>query len=241
MMSTSTVFLFYFLLSEFKYVSSFYPTTQSLRSASPARKMSSSTQLHHSDPITSSSDSSRSPTTFNRKSFFDKIAVFSAIPATMSVYNNEANAAPPMAVIAEELGYFPVTNKLGETTYIPARVKRHSTDQAIELSKFLKEKGVTMYGAFWCPHCQRQKEMFGREAWDIMNYVECDRRGMNGNAAMCLKDGVDGFPTFKYKNGKELAGGEMPLERIAKLSGFKGVLDGSLEPDLPVSSGSCKQ
>jgi len=26
----------------------------------------------------------------------------------------------------------------------------------------LKEKGSIFYGAFWCPHCQNQKTMFGK-------------------------------------------------------------------------------
>lgn len=26
----------------------------------------------------------------------------------------------------------------------------------------LKEKDSTFYGAFWCPHCQNQKAMFGK-------------------------------------------------------------------------------
>lgn len=49
-----------------------------------------------------------------------------------------ASAAPPIAIIAEELGYFPVTNRHGKTTYVPARVKRSSTDQAVLLAKYLK-------------------------------------------------------------------------------------------------------
>ena len=35
-----------------------------------------------------------------------------------------SQAAPPMAVIAEELGYYPVTDRDGNTLYVPARVKR---------------------------------------------------------------------------------------------------------------------
>ena len=55
------------------------------------------------------------------------------------VPTTKAQAAPPIAVIAEELGYFPVQNKDGEVTYIPKRVQRQSSDQAIELAKRLKE------------------------------------------------------------------------------------------------------
>ena len=71
-------------------------------------------------------------------------------------------AAPPIAIIAEEMGYLPVTNKEGGTVYIPAKIKRSSTDQAIALANRLKSRGSLMYGAYWCSHCQNQKELFGK-------------------------------------------------------------------------------
>ena len=36
----------------------------------------------------------------------------------------------------------------------------------------LKEEGAVFYGAFWCPHCQRTKAMFGSAAASLP-YVEC--------------------------------------------------------------------
>eukprot|EP00816_Leptocylindrus_hargravesii_P002905 CAMPEP_0196819528 /NCGR_PEP_ID=MMETSP1362-20130617/70984_1 /TAXON_ID=163516 /ORGANISM="Leptocylindrus danicus, Strain CCMP1856" /LENGTH=175 /DNA_ID=CAMNT_0042198059 /DNA_START=309 /DNA_END=836 /DNA_ORIENTATION=+ len=163
-----------------------------------------------------------------------------------------AHAVPPAYVIAEELGYFPVTNKAGETSYIPARIKRSSTQQAIDLAEYLSSKPVqlTMYGAFWCPHCQRQKEMFGREAWAIMRsndrYVECDARGADGGkagAAVCLAKGIDGFPSWRSSNKSNglVMSGEMSLAEIARKSGYPGKFDASLEPDLSQdASGACR-
>lgn len=58
-----------------------------------------------------------------------------------------ARAAPPIAVIAEELGYFPVQNRAGDLVYVPKRVQRESSEQAIELAKKMSEKGAVMYGA----------------------------------------------------------------------------------------------
>ena len=73
----------------------------------------------------------------------------------------------------------------------------------------------------------------------MITYVECDKKGYQGNASKCFKEGIEGFPTWKFKSGKE-ASGEMPLAQLASVSGFKGSFDASLEPDLPVSSGSCR-
>lgn len=69
-----------------------------------------------------------------------------------SVNNNEAaQAAPPIAVIAEELGYFPVTNAEKETVYVPRRIKRESSEQAVKLARKLRESGAVIYTAYWCP------------------------------------------------------------------------------------------
>ena len=144
-----------------------------------------------------------------------------------------AYAVPPAYIIAEELGYFPVTNSAGDTKYVSARVKRESTDQAKDLATYLSRQRWTMYGAFWCPHCQRQKEMFGREAWAMVNYVECDARGVDGKAAVCVAKGVNGFPT--WTKGDQTFSGEIPLEDLAKKVGYKGNFDANLEPALPIS------
>eukprot|EP00568_Trieres_chinensis_P006139 CAMPEP_0183305718 /NCGR_PEP_ID=MMETSP0160_2-20130417/10372_1 /TAXON_ID=2839 ORGANISM="Odontella Sinensis, Strain Grunow 1884" /NCGR_SAMPLE_ID=MMETSP0160_2 /ASSEMBLY_ACC=CAM_ASM_000250 /LENGTH=271 /DNA_ID=CAMNT_0025468965 /DNA_START=50 /DNA_END=864 /DNA_ORIENTATION=+ len=62
-----------------------------------------------------------------------------------------ASAAPPMAVIAEELGYFPVTDREGRTLYVPARARRRSTEQAVDLAEHLRTTGAKMYGGVLVP------------------------------------------------------------------------------------------
>ena len=158
---------------------------------------------------------------------------------TGAVCPPSAAAAPPIAIIAEELGYFPVTTKNGDVTYVPKRVSRKSSAQAIELAKVLKEKGVTMYGAFWCPHCSRQKEIFGAEAWSLMNYVECAPQGY-GFQGQKMCNGVDGYPTFKDKSGQVVnVSGERPLDFLAQQVRFSN-FDSSLEEELPAIGTACK-
>src|SRR3989344_8083454 len=41
-----------------------------------------------------------------------------------------------------------------------------------EFARCLKDRGAIFYGAFWCPHCQNQKTMFGRSS-RLLPYVEC--------------------------------------------------------------------
>jgi hypothetical protein len=145
-----------------------------------------------------------------------------------------AMAAPPISVIAEELGYFPIQNKNGNVIYVPKRVSRNSTDQAIELAKRMKEKGITFYGAYWCPHCSRQKEIFGRQAMSYLDYVECSPKGY-GYQGLCKN--VDGYPTFR--NGKITFSGEHNLEYFAQQVGMTH-FDPSLEDQVPMVGTTCK-
>ena len=46
----------------------------------------------------------------------------------------------------------------------------------------LAQKQVTMYGAYWCPHCENQKKLFG-SAWEYVPYEECAIRGQREQAA----------------------------------------------------------
>ncbi|MDX2243587.1 MAG: hypothetical protein NW224_23145 [Leptolyngbyaceae cyanobacterium bins.302] len=72
------------------------------------------------------------------------------------------------------------------------------------LASHLKKVGAKMYGAYWCPHCTRQKEMFG-SAFQGIDYVECDPRGANPRPNLCKEAGIKGYPTWEI-NGKVLVG-----------------------------------
>ena len=76
------------------------------------------------------------------------------------------------------------------------------------LARHLRESGAVMYGAYWCPHCQEQKALFGDAARDLP-YVECDPNGVNGRPDLCEKAGVKAFPTWVVGD-KRLEGVQTP-------------------------------
>ncbi len=90
----------------------------------------------------------------------------------------------------------------------------------IALANHLKQAGAKMYGAFWCPHCHNQKQLFGKEAFQQINYIECDPKGKNPKPDLCKAAGVQGFPTWEI-NGKSVSGTQS-LEELAALSGYQG-------------------
>jgi uncharacterized membrane protein/glutaredoxin len=86
------------------------------------------------------------------------------------------------------------------------------------LARHLARSGAAFYGAYWCPHCQEQKDLFGGAA-SLLPYVECDPKGTNAQAERCERAGVRVFPTWVI--GSERREGVQSLEELARVSGFR--------------------
>lgn len=99
---------------------------------------------------------------------------------------------------------------------ISGNVVGNSADKKGALAKCLTEKGAKMYGAYWCPHCQNQKNDFG-DSFQYINYVECDAKGPNGNPTACELAGIQGYPTWVIGGAKY--SGEQDLSTLAKIAG----------------------
>ena len=95
-----------------------------------------------------------------------------------------------------------------------------SSAAAIALARHLKSVGAKMYGAYWCPHCHEQLQLFGQKAVAQLPYVECAEDGKNSRPDLCEKAKVEGYPTWKIK-GKTYMGTQL-LEELATASGYKG-------------------
>jgi len=87
------------------------------------------------------------------------------------------------------------------------------------LAQHLRQTGATMYGAYWCPYCNRQEALFG-DAVSQLNIVECDPKGENPRPDLCRQARVTSFPTWKI-NGQTISG-LRSLEELAELSGYQG-------------------
>jgi hypothetical protein len=83
----------------------------------------------------------------------------------------------------------------------------------------LSAKGTKMYGAWWCPHCADQKEMFGY-AFQYLRYVECSDPGQRGMNETCKQAGIKNFPTWQFPDGKREEGVH-PLGTLAQKTGCK--------------------
>jgi len=90
----------------------------------------------------------------------------------------------------------------------------------IALAKHLTATGAKKYGAFWCPHCYEQKQLFGSEAFAEINYFECDPQGENPQREACLAAGIQSFPTWEIEG--KFYPGTKTAEELAKLSNYQG-------------------
>ncbi len=86
-----------------------------------------------------------------------------------------------------------------------------------DFAKCLDSKGLKMYGAFWCPHCQDQKSLFGKSA-KYLPYVECSTPDSNGELAVCTDQKIEGYPTWKLPDDSKQEG-ELSLQELAQKSG----------------------
>lgn len=80
----------------------------------------------------------------------------------------------------------------------------------------LKDAGVKFYGAFWCPHCQEQKKLFGSSE-KLLPYIECSTPDSQGQTTICKEQKIEGYPTWEFSDGTRQSG-EMTLEQLSEKS-----------------------
>lgn len=71
------------------------------------------------------------------------------------------------------------------------------------VAKCITQKGYKMYGAYWCSHCNEQKELFGKSL-KYIDYVECtpgsDKKVMS---KACKDKKIEKFPTWIGPDGEK--------------------------------------
>ncbi len=93
-----------------------------------------------------------------------------------------------------------------------------SSPFAVGLANHLQAIDGTMYGAYWCPHCEEQKSLFG-PVFKEVPYVECSPNGRGTPPAQaCLDAGIQSYPTWIIDG--ESYRGRRSLEELAQISGY---------------------
>lgn len=84
-------------------------------------------------------------------------------------------------------------------------------------AKCLSEKEIKMYGAYWCPHCQAQKDLFGK-SFERIEYVECSLPERKGQTQFCRDLGIASYPTWEFSDGTRIEG-EASFEELSEKTG----------------------
>ena len=88
------------------------------------------------------------------------------------------------------------------------------------LAEHLAKGNAKFYGAYWCPHCEDQKLMFGASA-NRLPYIECSPQGARGPLAKICSDArIERFPTWII--GGDRREGVLTLTELARYSAFPG-------------------
>lgn len=86
-----------------------------------------------------------------------------------------------------------------------------------DFAQCINDSGAKFYGAFWCPHCQNQKAIFGRSA-KLLPYIECSERDGKGQLPICKDAGIEGYPTWVFADGTRQSG-ELSFDLLASKTG----------------------
>lgn len=98
-----------------------------------------------------------------------------------------------------------------------AAMRQSAPSKLDGFAQCLKDRGATFYGAFWCPHCQDQKKLFGT-AKRLLPYVECSMPNGNSQTQACVDKKITGYPTWEFIDGTRETG-LLELAHLAEKTG----------------------
>jgi hypothetical protein len=104
----------------------------------------------------------------------------------------------------------------GSTTPTLGQALQPSTADQLGLVAHLRHVGAVFYGAWWCPACFKQKNLFGQEAGNQLPYLECEKT--EEQRKRCDQAGIQAYPTWVM--GSKRLEGVQTLERLGEWSNY---------------------
>lgn len=104
----------------------------------------------------------------------------------------------------------------GSTTPTLGQAMQPSTAAQLGLVHHLRQAGAVFYGAWWCPACFKQKNLFGQEAGNQLPYQECEKT--EEQRKRCDQSGIQAYPTWVM--GSKRLEGLQTLEHLGEWSNY---------------------
>lgn len=76
-------------------------------------------------------------------------------------------------------------------------------------AKALTSSGTKFYGAFWCPHCQAEKALFGTSK-KYLPYIECSNPDQSVTQ-ICKDNKIESYPTWDFPKGITFTSTNTPI------------------------------
>jgi len=96
-----------------------------------------------------------------------------------------------------------------------------STEQTIKLADQLNTVGAKFFGAHWCPACKEQMRLFGKQAGQRLNYVECGLpEKYPDQVSQCRAAKIQSIPTWT-RHGSARLEGVQSINTLERWSGLK--------------------
>jgi uncharacterized membrane protein len=150
------------------------------------------------------------------------VVAIMTIVGTLGIYSNVEKKLQASEPVYNEAGQEIITQAPAQSPEPPYgwEITTTSSQAEIDLAEYLSSIGAKEYGAYWCPHCYDQKQLFGKEAFAKVPYIECDPKGKNAQPDVCAAANLEGFPTWDI-NGERFSGTQ-PLQKLAEISKYSG-------------------
>ena len=130
-------------------------------------------------------------------------------------------ARPLVALVVATLPLWPTRGLPQQATPAPSTTPTlgqaiHPSNGAqVALARRLRERGAMFYGAWWCPACFRQKNLFGQEAGNQLPYIECEKT--DTDRQRCDRAGIKAYPTWVM--GQRRVEGVLSLDALGRWIG----------------------
>jgi glutaredoxin len=99
-------------------------------------------------------------------------------------------------------------------------VESASGSSELSLARHLKQIHAKIYTAYWCPHCHAQLSLFGLQASQQLERIECDPEGQDAKPELCKAVKIQSYPTWIIKGQRYE--GIQSLNDLADASGYQG-------------------
>lgn len=92
-------------------------------------------------------------------------------------------------------------------------IRDKSSQRALTLGEALRKRKAIMFGAYWCPYCDQERQALGKDVFaegeadasglkqrPMVRYVECDAKGEGARLDLCAFAGVRSYPTWAFSD-----------------------------------------